>query len=124
MRKKFQSLFSGWRSFVEHGRGGSEGFPDCVCMVDGKVIFLEFKYGDFVDGVVKPRKIRPVQISWAFNCIRNGGNVRMIVGTGTPANMRLFLVKMCTPSFLGRWRKGWTSDELVELSGDIDKNLI
>jgi len=50
--------------WVEQGAGGTVGFPDALLAVDGRLVPIELKHGDVVDGWWKP-KLRPSQIAVA-----------------------------------------------------------
>lgn len=71
-----------WSEAYEPGVGSGTGYPDIqmLCPISGKLLPVELKVGEVVDGRVIPREVRGPQVVWHRELWLKGGTSVCAIG--------------------------------------------
>lgn len=82
-----------WWSRIEPARGMKPGIPDLTALLCNYPFFIELKIGEFKNGLLYPRKVRPAQIGWHRSFNEAGGKSFICVGVECEAGWTAFFLK-------------------------------
>lgn len=104
-KRTFMDNFLGWARKVEPTLGTDEGMPDLLVVAEelGYIVPVEFKKGEFKNGLLKTERVRPSQIECARQLRSIGVPVMLVVGVPSGA---LFIID---GELLPFWKKGFNA---------------
>lgn len=129
-RKDMTNIFDRdgvWWSRIEPARGMKPGIPDLTALLCNYPFFIELKVGEFKNGLLYPRKVRPAQIGWHRSFNDAGGKSFVCVGVENGDSWNAFFLK---PEDVSGYEVGIPASKcfLVKIIGDglvfsLDKSL-
>lgn len=73
LKARLRKIVGGWSESYEPGRGSGVGYPDLQFLLGNRLLPVEVKQGFIQDGRIHCDRIRPSQINWHDNFLKNGG---------------------------------------------------
>lgn len=113
-KREFRKLVGVWSEAYEPGMGSGVGYPDLQLLVGRLLLPVELKSGVVFKGNLRPKQVKPSQISWHHDFFMAGGESWVVVCCGDPKYMDAWSVPSVHRDVLSRWRVGWPIQDCTQ----------